>query len=302
MRRLVFVLFTGIVSCLSGCRSTNNSDLIEAELRARSDELRKARSNLDRTQAYNEYLQRELRHTRRNCAGKSTPPGISTSTAVLKVELARQTGGYDKDGIPGDEMLQVVLEPTDADGHGIKAPGRLEVHALDINKEGLKKPICSWLVDEDELRRSWRSGLLSTGYFIRLPWKNWPTSRKVRVVVRFLTTDQRLFEADRDVTVRLLPAMLRKSGPTPHAATVPHNVMPHADEPIPIPAPPAATTSQPKPKTLPAPEPEPEPELDIPEETAAPPIIEEEVKTPPTVSTSKKTPTQKVKLLLPVPY
>src|SRR5207247_1708680 len=53
----------------------------------------------------------------------------------------------------------------------------------------------------------------STGYYLTLPWKTWPATEKVRVVVQFVGQDQRLFEAEKDVTIRLAPDAIRKMPP-----------------------------------------------------------------------------------------
>jgi hypothetical protein len=68
------------------------------------------------------------------------------------------------------------------------------------------------------VRHTWRSGLLSSGYFIVLPWKNWPASEKLRLVVRFTLVDGRVFEADKDITIRLTPSAHRKTVPPPDPA------------------------------------------------------------------------------------
>jgi hypothetical protein len=65
-----------------------------------------------------------------------------------------------------------------------------------------------------------------------LPWKTWPSFEKLRVVVQFASADGRLFEADRDVTIRLAPPTARKTAecenrgpefmqPPPHGAPPP---------------------------------------------------------------------------------
>jgi hypothetical protein len=115
-----------------------------------------------------------------------------------------------EDGVPGDEALQVVLEPRDGDDHAIKAPGTLTIQTLEITPEGLKKPLCSWRVPPDALRRTWKSGLWSSGYFVTLPWKVFPGQERVRVVAQFVLPDGRSFEADKDVTIRLVPEAQRK--------------------------------------------------------------------------------------------
>src|SRR5262249_56036998 len=63
----------------------------------------------------------------------------------------------------------------------------------------------------DELRGTWGSGLLSTGYYVILPWKSWPASDKLRVVTQLVLPDGRVFEADKDVTIRPTPARYRKA-------------------------------------------------------------------------------------------
>ncbi len=73
----------------------------------------------------------------------------------------------------------------------------------------------------EQLRRSWRSGLLTTGYVLNLPWKVWPSTEKLRVTAVLQLTDGRVFEADKDITVRLTPVNRRpalvpddKTGPS----------------------------------------------------------------------------------------
>jgi hypothetical protein len=132
---------------------------------------------------------------------------------LRRIVLGRQTGGLDDDGQPGDEALQVLVEPRDADGHTLKTPGTLIIRTLEISPEGMKKTHGSWQFSGEGLRRCWRSGLLSTGYYFVLPWKTFPSTEKMRVVATFILGDGRSFEAERDVTIRLVPTELRKAAP-----------------------------------------------------------------------------------------
>jgi hypothetical protein len=220
----LFLLPAALCFILSGCR--HGRDLVEAELRTKDRDLHCIRDELYRSESFNESLRRELCALRGISPSHLTPEGASQTYGVTTVTLGRGTGGYDADGAPGDEALQVVLEPKDPDGHTIKAPGTVEVQALEITKEGLKTPISAWNVSPDQLRRSWKSGLLSTGYSLVLPWQMWPSSEKIRVVVRFKLEDGRLFEADKDVTVRVAPEHKRRMPPA-------DGIMP--PEPIPPP-------------------------------------------------------------------
>jgi hypothetical protein len=158
--------------------------------------------------------------------------------ALKQIALGRQTGGLNHDG-PGDDSLQVVVEPKDGDGHAIRTPGILHVEAYEVSNEGLKNLCSTWEVTSDQLRRSWRSGLWSNNYTLVLPWKNWPASERVRVVARFTGTDGRVFEADKDVTVRLAPAARR----VPVLPATP------AIE-VPLPTPPKAPPTLPPPRKV----------------------------------------------------
>jgi hypothetical protein len=221
-----FLLGLGLLA--AGCRTC---EPVESELRAREHDVSELRDEVTRLQGVNDSLEHELQAVRQNSSAKISPELAAQTYGVRSITLGRQTGGYDNDDCPGDEALQVVLEPHDPDGHTIKAPGSLEVLALEIAPEGLKKPLSSWLVPPDQLRHSWRSGLLSTAYFVVLPWKNWPTCDKLRVVARFTLADGRVFEADRDVLVHLTAPALRK----PFIGEPPGTTPPEPDTPLPLP-------------------------------------------------------------------
>jgi len=186
---------------LAGCR---NRDLLEGELRQREELYREALDEQRKAEARADALQRELAAVRHG-GPHLAPEAAAMSLGVKRITLGRATGGYDQDGLPGDEMLQVVVEPRDCDDHVIKAPGSLQVCALEITPQGLKVPISTWELSPEELRRTWKQGLLSTGYSLLLPWKHQPHTDMVRVVVRLIVADSRIYEADKDVRVHVLP-------------------------------------------------------------------------------------------------
>ncbi len=246
MRRPVALLLgLGLLSAAFGCR---NCDLLEAELRTRENDLRELRADLARAESHNEALLRELGAVRQSTKALPSPEQAAQTYTLKHITLGRQTGGYDDDNCPGDEALQVILEPRDGDGHAIKAPGALHVEVLEISAQGLKMPLSAWDVSPDQLRRLWRSGLLSTGYQIVLPWKIWPSSDKLRVIAQFTLADGRLFEADKDITIRLPAGGPRRAAPT--AITDPA-----------LPVVPAPELPLPPPRKLPA---SPPPEITVP--------------------------------------
>ena len=192
-----------------GCKSLGKlagkqekPDLLEAELRTRERELLEARAELQQLRLLTDVYQRQP---------PPCPPGGvlhqsgATPFNLRDFQLGTGTGGRDDDGIPGDEGLQVVMVPKDEDGTAVKVPGRAAVLAYEITKEGHKLPIGKWEVTAEQLKKSWKSGLLGGGYSVPLQWDRAPTTSRIRVVVRFTLQDGREYEADRDSNVVPLP-------------------------------------------------------------------------------------------------
>src|SRR5262249_33925933 len=116
------------------------------------------------------------------------------------------------------------------EGHVVKVPGTMIVQAVEIGPDGIKRPLSSWEIDQAHLSRSWRRGLLNTGYVLVLPWKIWPSTEKLRVTVQFRLNDGRLFEPDRAINVRAAPANQRPRptsdpvGPSPVGPSLPEEL------------------------------------------------------------------------------
>jgi hypothetical protein len=192
-----------------GCK---HKDLLENELRERDKQYREALEDLGKAEHRSDAQQREIEALRK---GSAISPELAAQTFGLKrIAFGRGTGGVNNDNVPGDEALQIILEPRDTDDHIIKAPGVLYVLAVEINSQGLKTPFSSWTVPENKLRQSWKQGLLSTGYSLILPWTNFPQTENLRIVARLVTPDGRIFETDKDIRVHLVPgAPRRPEGP-----------------------------------------------------------------------------------------
>jgi hypothetical protein len=262
-------LAVGVVGFV-GCRQigkvvgkNDKQELLEAELRTRERELLDLRAENQHLRQLAEIYQRQ------GYAGvhavvpgpvvelTGTSHAAGGSPLVRELTLGTGTGGRDDDGHPGDETLQVVIVPKDDDGTAVKVPGRATVSALDITREGVKVPIGKWEVTPEQLKKTWRGGFLSSGYFVPLQWDQAPTGERVRVTVRFTTTDGRLYEADKDVQVKPLPGLPPRGGfgapaptgqPGAMAPVMQNQPMPPPDStllPIPRTVEPAPATLQP---------------------------------------------------------
>jgi hypothetical protein len=250
-RRLAIWLLALSLAGAAGCRS--RSDLVEAELRTKDRQLREAQGELMRAETMNEALENTLRE-QRAVGVPVCRPGAGPLGLVKDIQLGRGTGGIDEDKVAGDEGIMVVVVPRDIDGSAIKAPGTLRVMALEIMPEGTKVPLSAWDVSANQLRQTWRSGLLSTGYHVTLPWQTLPRTEKLRIVAQFQPLEGGVFEAERDVVIRLLlephqrPSVVHP--PVPAGPGLP----PPAPAPLATPPPPELPVGPP-PRTIPPAEP-----------------------------------------------
>jgi hypothetical protein len=195
----------------AGCRHANQ-ELLESELRTKEIQYRELLDEHEKTEHHNQALEREIEAIRK---GSRLSSEQAAQTYNLKrIVLGRLTGGQDTDKKTGDDALLLAVEPRDGFDHVIKAPGHLTVWVLEITTQGVKRPLTTWEISPDQLARSWKSGLLSSGYVLTLPWKSYPTSENLRVVARLVTPDGRPFEADKDIRIRLVPGA-EKMRPAP---------------------------------------------------------------------------------------
>lgn len=236
----------GLLLLTCGCRffhSETRYDLLEAEIRTRDEQIERLQAQVGQSQLLNATFARQPVAGRRDLPS-DCPPGLfqssgSTPTLPLKdITLASGTGGVDEDRLPGDEYLNVTIAPRDADGTTVKVPMTAVVRAYEVSEAGLKIPIGQWDVSPDQMRKAWKSGLLSSGYFVPLQWDRLPTTGRVRVVARATTADGREFEADKEVRVKPIPGF----GPRPTGPVIVPGQAPPANE-----LPPPGTTLPPRP-------------------------------------------------------
>lgn len=187
-----------------GCRSSR-TDLLEAELRTRERQIRELHAELERAKAIGQAYQYELQTISPTSpmAEVCRPSGSTVVVGpIQEIELGRGTGGVDEDHIPGDEILLLVVVPRDQDGSEIKVPGSLFISVFEITTQGVKLPLSSWDIPNVELRPTWKSGLFSTGYHVRLSWKTPPKTNNVRAVVQLRLPSGEVYETDKDIKIR----------------------------------------------------------------------------------------------------
>jgi hypothetical protein len=245
-RPVLLLLCAALGLTLGGCKSC---DKVESALRSTEESLRESREELARQGVYTSALEHEMRIIRGEVYA-GTPGKPVAVFPVRGVAFGSQTGGHDAPNGLGDDGVQIILEPRNAEGKPIQVPGEAVVQIQEITPEGFKRLLSSWVLDRDQIKASWRQGLLSQGYNVILPWKLTPTSEKLRLVAQFKLEDGRVFETDKDITVRLPKGTTPRVDPLP-SLPAPRTTIPVTPMPPPNELPPPAQPRFPEPLTVP---------------------------------------------------
>lgn len=251
---------------LPACR-TGGKDKLETTIRQRDQRIIQLQEDIDKLAGYNLALQTEVRIMR----GQPLPSACDPFTPlypVRSVVVGRATAPIDEDRLPGDEGVQVVLEPRDADGKLQRAPASGSVTILEVDSQGLKSPIGTWDYTPDQMRSSWKQGLLTSGFVLNCLWQACPKSDRVKILASFTMEDGRRFEAEKELAIKP-PADRTGALPAPVLPLPPSNAVAPEILNLPIgPARPAAPSLGTNPESLPAPipkfEPAPIPKQSIP--------------------------------------
>lgn len=140
----------------------------------------------------------------RLASATSSPPADSRPTwsaadnrQVRRITLHRVlTGGWNRDGSPGDEGLSVVVEPRDAQGRVLPAVASVTVVLVDPALPGDQSQVARWDVPAADMANSYRNTPLAEGFYLRLPWPDQPPAHgRLEVFVRYTTGDGRRLEA-----------------------------------------------------------------------------------------------------------
>ncbi len=147
-----------------------------------------------------------------NSSTQWTPPGSQprdgNSVAADNRQVAQitlhpaLTGGVGTGSRTGDEGLLVVVEPRDFSGKIINAPGDMSVALLDPALSGDQARLGRWDFAAAQTQGMLRSGS-QPGIHARLPWKSSPAHDRLKVFVRYTTSDGRKLQAERLISVAL---------------------------------------------------------------------------------------------------
>jgi hypothetical protein len=114
------------------------------------------------------------------------------------------TGGYNTEGRSGDSGVLAVIEPRDAKGRRLEAPGDVAVVLIDPSKTGPAAKLARWDFPAAETAKLFRGNGIARGMYVECPWPDRPPdNNQLHLYVRYTTRDGRKLEADQSVEVAL---------------------------------------------------------------------------------------------------
>ena len=189
-----------------GCVTGRQLETLEAELRQQQDAVQLARKQTDRIQSEltRAREETELLRSQMAAAGQGAPLPEQTGNLVRLSQVKINTllsGGKDRDGLPGDDLLVALISPLDEQGDLVKIAGEVEIEAFDMTLPSDDKRVGHWAFDTEQAAKAWHSGFVGAGLQFELPWQDLPTSKELLVHVRLKTTDGRQFDSSTPLKV-----------------------------------------------------------------------------------------------------
>jgi hypothetical protein len=192
----------------AGCLgSRGNVDLLEAKLRQQQDLADRYQRQLAQTQGELTAAHQEADLLRAQLADRGEHPLPSEYTQNLFQVTGLEfksllTGGRDRDGQPGDDVLVALIAPYDEHGDVVKLPGALEIEALDMTRPEGERQVAHRQFSPQEARELWKSGFLAAGFQCEVPWRAPPSSEELLLHARLSTADGRQFDTTHKVRVQ----------------------------------------------------------------------------------------------------
>lgn len=194
------------VLLLAGCASRGQLEMLEAEVRQHKDSLYRAETKTSELESQLVLARREAELIRSQVAasGGQAPLPEQTGNLVRLSGVKINTllsGGKDRDGQPGDDLLVTLISPHDEQGDLVKIAGEVEIEAYDMTRPGDDKRVGRWTFTPEQAAKAWHSGFVGSGLQFELPWQAVPENKELLVHARLRTTDGRQFDTNSPLKV-----------------------------------------------------------------------------------------------------
>ena len=207
--RLCAMLAIASLVAAGGCSGFGKRprNVVEIQLRQQRTQNDELRRELESTQTALAETRDKLSMTRRTQAEAGSAVTLTSGVTrtlgtIERLELnSLLSGGLDRDGIPGDELLSVLATTVSRSGSAVQVDGTLTVTAFDYSLPAENQKVGGWEWNVDATEDLWSDGLVANGYRLKLKWQRLPRSRDIVLHARFVTVDGRQFDATETVRI-----------------------------------------------------------------------------------------------------
>jgi len=128
---------------------------------------------------------------------------IEMSSPITEIVINKSvTQGKNSDGRPGDDGIELLIQPKTADGSVVDETGNLTIHLMDPAADEAERQIGQWtFLQEEAILFFAEDELDNRGILLNLKWEMIPINKRLTVYVRFETTDGRIMETTSDIII-----------------------------------------------------------------------------------------------------
>jgi hypothetical protein len=184
-----------------GCQSASvrRSDELEARLREQRALIERLTDSLDRVEADRNVARREAGILRDELVRLQPSTEVVQAAYSLsridRVEiLPLLSGGLDRDDIPGDELVSLLIAPKDSDGETHRVQGALSLWLRDISLPDGSQDVGFAEFSETETEALWHNGIVGRGFRVIVPLPDNMKTGEITAHVRLATNAGRQFD------------------------------------------------------------------------------------------------------------
>jgi outer membrane murein-binding lipoprotein Lpp len=202
-----FAVCAGLL-CGTGCQSAavRRAEGLESRLRDQQASIDRLSTSLEQVEADRDVARRETSILRDELVKLQPSPEIlqtAHSTARIdRIEVVPLlSGGLDRDDVPGDEQISLLIAPKDSTGEIHRVSGQLSVRLSDISRPAGKEEVASASFTEAESAALWHNGIVGRGYRVIMSLPANLASRRITARIRFTTNAGTQFDTLHQLSV-----------------------------------------------------------------------------------------------------
>ena len=192
--RVTLLAICASLLCSPGCQNATvrRADGLEARLREQQTSIDRLAASLEQVESDRDVARREASILRDELVKLQPSPEIlqtaHSTSRIDRIEVVPLlSGGLDRDEIPGDEQISLLIAPKDSSGEIHRVSGELSVRLTDVSLPAGSEDLVTANFSESESEALWHNGIVGRGFRILIPLPASLKNRNLTVHVRFKT-------------------------------------------------------------------------------------------------------------------